>query len=345
MTSKTYYARIKIRGKTIRESLHTNVFTTAKLRLVDFLKDKRDDRAAGDEPMFAAAVELYRARVAADSSMKESSKGYRELCISKIQDSWPDLRDCRLSEITPESCRAWAARLRSNIASQYFNNVIGTLRLIIDEGIKAWVRAGNKTLENPAKDLARAKIAAKVLALPEPGQFRALVELMRKANSWGPKAADLVEFLAYSGTRIFTEARWITWDDVDWERREIIVRGHPETHTKNWEVRRIPILPDMDALLRRMQTEAASDGPPKGRILKITECPISLHKACRDLGIPRLRHHDLRHLFATRCIESGVDIPTVARWLGHKDGGALAMRVYGHLRNQHSQEMAKKVKF
>jgi len=24
---------------------------------------------------------------------------------------------------------------------------------------------------------------------------------------------------------------------------------------------------------------------------------------------------DLRHLFATRCIESGVDIPTVSRWL------------------------------
>jgi integrase len=35
-------------------------------------------------------------------------------------------------------------------------------------------------------------------------------------------------------------------------------------------------------------------------------------------------------------IESGVDIPTVSRWLGHKDGGALAMRVYGHLRQEHS---------
>jgi integrase len=56
-------------------------------------------------------------------------------------------------------------------------------------------------------------------------------------------------------------------------------------------------------------------------------------------------HHDLRHLFATRCIESGVDIPTVSRWLGHKDGGALAMKVYGHLRNQHSSSMAKLVNF
>ncbi len=63
------------------------------------------------------------------------------------------------------------------------------------------------------------------------------------------------------------------------------------------------------------------------------------------MSIHRITHHDLRHLFATRCIESGVDIPTVSRWLGHKDGGALAMKVYGHLRDQHSVEMAQKVRF
>jgi hypothetical protein len=53
----------------------------------------------------------------------------------------------------------------------------------------------------------------------------------------------------------------------------------------------------------------------------------------------------LRHLFATRCIESGVDVPTVSRWLGHKDGGALAMKTYGHLRDLHSTTMAQKVVF
>jgi hypothetical protein len=38
-----------------------------------------------------------------------------------------------------------------------------------------------------------------------------------------------------------------------------------------------------------------------------------------------------------RCVDS--------RWLGHRDGGALAMKVYGHLRDQHSSEMAQKVTF
>jgi hypothetical protein len=43
--------------------------------------------------------------------------------------------------------------------------------------------------------------------------------------------------------------------------------------------------------------------------------------------------------------KSSVDIPTVSRWLGHKDGGELAMKVYGHLRDQHSVEMAQKGTF
>jgi hypothetical protein len=40
-----------------------------------------------------------------------------------------------------------------------------------------------------------------------------------------------------------------------------------------------------------------------------------------------------------------VDIPTLPRWLGHKDGGALAMKVHGRLNNEHSQAMAQQVRF
>ena len=48
---------------------------------------------------------------------------------------------------------------------------------------------------------------------------------------------------------------------------------------------------------------------------------------------------------AHACIESGVDIPTISRWLGHKDGGVLAMKTYGHLRDEHSSQQARKVSF
>lgn len=217
------------------------------------------------------------------------------------------------------------------------------MKQVIQIGIKKHKENEGVPFENPAAKLKRTKVKQKDLQLPESFQFRDLVANIRlKSGGWGPRIEDLIEFLAYSGMRIRSEAIWVTWNDVDWKRKEIIIRGHPKTGTKNSEIRRIPILPDMEGLLKRLQTEGERG---EDRILKISRCNEALLRACKEIGIRRITHHDLRHLFATRCIESGVDIPTVARWLGHKDGGALAMRTYGHLRNEHSQQMAQKVRF
>ena len=71
----------------------------------------------------------------------------------------------------------------------------------------------------------------------------------------------------------------------------------------------------------------------------------SFRVGCEKLGIPKIDHHDLRHLFATTCIESGVDVLVLSKWLGHSDGGALVLRTYGHLRPEHSTRAAKLVDF
>jgi integrase len=149
--------------------------------------------------------------------------------------------------------------------------------------------------------------------------------------------------LAYTGCRK-GEAAQITWQDVDFDAGEIDVRGDPETATKNWTVRRVPLIPDARALFKRMRSERA-DEPLNARVFRVGECQKALDRACKNVGAERITHHDLRHLFATRCIESNVDIPTVSRWLGHKDGGALAMKTYGHLRREHSIAQAQRVTF
>jgi len=82
-----------------------------------------------------------------------------------------------------------------------------------------------------------------------------------------------------------------------------------------------------------------------GKVFEAGNAAMSLASACSAIGVKKMTHHDLRHLFATTCIESGVDVPTVAAWLGHVDGGVLAMQTYGHIRPSHSTEAAKRVKF
>jgi len=83
------------------------------------------------------------------------------------------------------------------------------------------------------------------------------------------------------------------------------------------------MIPDMRRFLERIQDEHSEKEFLANPVMRIHECQGAINSACKSLGIARFTHHDLRHLFATRCIESGVDIPTVSRWLGHKDGVRL----------------------
>ena len=89
----------------------------------------------------------------------------------------------------------------------------------------------------------------------------------------------------------------------------------------------------------------SADEPGHNPVLKVKECRGFLLRACKRVGAPRIGHHGLRHLFATTAIEAGIDVPSVARIMGHLDGGALAMKVYGHLRDEHAQAAMQKVSF
>ena len=53
----------------------------------------------------------------------------------------------------------------------------------------------------------------------------------------------------------------------------------------------------------------------------------------------------MRHFFCSNAIEAGCDFKVIAGWLGHKDGGVLVAQTYGHLRNEHSTAMAKRLTF
>ena len=144
-------------------------------------------------------------------------------------------------------------------------------------------------------------------------------------------------FLCYSGVRI-GEARAIRWQDV--EDDEMKVRG-----TKSdTSFRTVPVIPQMKELLEEMRNLRPPESPDE-TVLAVKTIGKSLKTACGQLGLPPLTHQDLRHYFATKAIQSGVDVPTVAKWLGHNDGGVLAMRTYGNVVDEHQRSQAKKVRF
>jgi hypothetical protein len=42
---------------------------------------------------------------------------------------------------------------------------------------------------------------------------------------------------------------------------------------------------------------------------------------------------------------SGIDVRTIAEWMGHLDGGILIGKIYSHLLGEHRQRMAQKLVF
>jgi len=342
--SGTFFARLRIGGNLIRRSLKTDILTVAKLRLADLEKNERGfaasrQTASKGRMTFGDCLAIFKTHTETSCLLKPSGKRYRAEVINSILKSWPSVEALDVRRISANDCNTWAAKFSNQYSATRFNGTLGVMRAIFKVAM-----ANDTIFRNPALDIKRAKVRPKSLALPEPEQFQKFIaEMENGASRDSRNCADLVRFLAFGGFRK-GEAANINWADCDFEKKEIVVRGDPETGTKNWSIRRVPMITDMLNLLKRLRAKR-SDEQPAIPVMRVRECQKAMDRAAKVVGMKRITHHDLRHLFATKCIESGVDIPTVSRWLGHKDGGALAMKVYGHLRDQHSVAMAQKVSF
>ena len=342
--SGTYFARFKVGGKPIRQSLETSVFSVAKQRLPDKMREYRSryesiKAFANGKMTVGDATQVYLQKMNAKVSLKPRSKQYYADLIGFISRSWPALMETDVRKVTDRDCESWLFRYQHRYAPTVVNNAIATLRAIFQEAISSGAR-----FNNPAAELARVKIRQKRLDLPSREQFLRFVEEIRTAGARQSKdCANLVCFLAYSGLRL-GEAKHVTWADVNFARHQLHVRGDPVNATKNGETRFVPMIPELERMLTELRAERPKE-PSTATVMRVFECQNSMTHAAAKIGMKRITHHDLRHLFATICIESGVDIPTVSRWLGHKDGGALCMKTYGHLRQDHSFAQAQRVSF
>jgi integrase len=162
---------------------------------------------------------------------------------------------------------------------------------------------------------------------------------MRQADSRGIHGAYLVELLAYSGMRL-NEAINLTWQDTDFDRGCFTVTGG-EYGTKNHDIRTVPLFPAMRELLERIRSDRTEINPDY--VTPIKGARTLMANAAKKAGIPRFTHHSMRHYFCSNAIEAGIDFKVIAGWLGHKDGGILVAKTYGHLRDTHSFEMAKRM--
>jgi integrase len=107
----------------------------------------------------------------------------------------------------------------------------------------------------------------------------------------------------------------LTWHDVDFKRGIMRV-----LHTKNGEVREIPMTDTLRDTLQHLPRRLNSDYVFPGKTGHgLVDIRKRFNRALREAGIEEFVFHDLRHTFASHLIMAGVDLMTVKEFLGHKD--------------------------
>lgn len=145
------------------------------------------------------------------------------------------------------------------------------------------------------------------------GRLGNAVRWLKKTD---PSTASLVELLLHTGMRV-GEMLPLQWSDVNFSTRQITLR-----RTKSGKTRHVPISDDCLALLARRVNMTANCPwdwlfPSLRGNSHMTRPVRPWKKACKAVGLPALRFHDLRHIFASLCVKEGIPLYTVQGLLGH----------------------------
>ena len=216
---------------------------------------------------------------------------------------------CSLSQVTPRLINAYKNKRHSDgVKPATVNRELATLKKAFNLALKEWEWVES----NPV---------SRVSMEPEDnGRDRWLTvleeeKLLEACPHW---LREVVVFALNTGMRL-SEILELSWEAVDFFRKTVTV-----TRSKNKERRTIPLndaaidLLKSKAKVRLIKTNLVFYSPRAYKLLGKRNVSWVFHTVVTGAGISDFRFHDLRHTFATRLIQAGVDLYKVQRLLGHK---------------------------
>ena len=323
-----YYARIKIDGKEIRQSLGTTDHIHARRNLAKLKEDQcQIDRSQGRLTL----RELCDRWLETIQNAKPKTLEQKTYAAARIKDLCPNGSLAQVAKIKPSDCDLWLARCaqksRNGFSASSRNAHVQILKELFALALRDKI-----ILHSPAAHVKYIKRDTPIRLTPTWEQFKAIIADVR-AQQFNADAQDSATFLEAQGLLGLGQAELssMTRQDVSLERNQISVRRR-----KTGERFGIPIYPQARALIEKV----CRGKQQNQKLFAIGNAKHALTNACKRLGFPAFSQRSLRRLFITRAIELGVDVKVIAKWQGHADGGKLILDTYSHVRQPHSERMA-----
>jgi site-specific recombinase XerD len=232
----------------------------------------------------------------------------------------------RLDAITPMLIEHYKNRRReSDVAPATVNRELACLKHMF-----TIAHRDHLVIENPVKQVRLFRVDNEITnVLSKEDEVKLL-------DSASPHLKRIIVCALDTGMRL-GEILSLTWRQVDVSRGVIRVE-----HTKSGKPREIPISERLRTTLGRagVHDEPVFVGP-KG--VGVSSVKTAMNAALRRAGLTTkgYRFHDLRHTFATRLIEHGVDPFTVQELLGHQS--ITTTQRYAHPARKSKVEAIKKL--
>jgi integrase len=300
-----FYARITMNGKRTWRSLETDKIRTAQSKLRDLQSGHtRQVSTRSDDKLHAAmakVIEFRAVRRGIARPIKKRTAGYHQEILGIAKKLFLD---------RPLATFDTVGLLSGIQGSGYSQSRRKALFELLKRTFADAVENGTIN-KNPLAGQVPGQVPKKERVLPTRDQLDQLMAVIPELfPRYGHRAVLTLRFLAFSGMRLM-EAR-----SVDWERDvtadKIAVRGTDEG-TKTGKVRFLDINPPLQAVLDDIAAMYGSKGP----VMPAKNIRPQLEAACKHLKIPVIDHHDLRAWFITWGIVGGVDVATLAEWVGN----------------------------
>lgn len=213
-----------------------------------------------------------------------------------------------LADVTPKLLAEYKSQQRlEQAAPATVNKELQLVRHAFNLAMREW----EWCRENPMHRVSMEKVRNEVDRWLTPDEEE---RLMGASSVW---LREIMVFALHTGMRQ-GEILNLQWQDVDFARSTLVVMK-----SKNGMRRTIPI---NSVVYERLAAKQAATGANEGRVfssplrneLKVRFLAREFCEARDRAGIPGFRFHDLRHTFAARLVQQGVDLYKVQRLLGHK---------------------------
>lgn len=303
-------------------------------------------------------LDLYLDGLDADGRLSEKTRfDYRHSADDYVR---PHLGKKRVRDTTPEVILAWQRKLSKDGGTKrkvgedgkkgpgkgLSPNTVRLARAPLSGALKLAVSLG-LVAANPTAQVPRPRPNRSIPKHWTPEQAREFLGLMEKDRTW-----PIWAFLLGSGLRI-GELVWLRWPSVDLDRRCVRVvdfastLGHdlvPSMGKSHDAVRTIELDNGLVEVLRRQQKLQAHEAlivphyepseyvfsKERGGHYHPQWLSRLLGDFSKELGLPRLTAHGLRHTSATLMLASGVPPKVAAERLGHADP-TLFTNLYSHV--------------